>query len=73
MDNAVKHQSKRVNEPALRPAAPGRDVLLALATAWSSSHSGSDAVPADVTPSTAPRMFGVAGRRAAATAGRTSR
>jgi len=73
MDNAINRQSKRVNEPALRPAAPGRDVLLVLATAWSSSHSDSDAVPVAVTPSTAPRMFGVAGRRATATAGRTSR
>ena len=33
MDNAVKHQSKRVVEPAHPPASPGRDVLLALATA----------------------------------------
>ncbi len=38
MDNAAKRQSKRVNEPAHAPAAPGRDVLLALATAWSTSH-----------------------------------
>jgi hypothetical protein len=37
MDNANKRQSKRVNEPAPAPA-PGRDVLLALATAWSTSH-----------------------------------
>jgi hypothetical protein len=70
MDNATKRQSKRVNEPAFAPVAPGRDVLLALATAWSSSHGGAHAgtVPAAATPPTAPRTFGVA-----ASARRTSR
>jgi hypothetical protein len=75
MDNPFKRQSNRVNEPALRPAAPGRDVLLALATAWSSSHGYSSAAPAAVTPSAAPRTIGAAGAgcRTAATTGRTSR
>ena len=62
MDNAARHQSKRVNEPAIAPAAQGRDVLLALATAWSSSHGGAHAgmIPAAVTPPPAPRTFGAA-------------
>jgi hypothetical protein len=59
MDNATKRQSKRVNEPAVAPAAPGRDVLLALATAWSSSHGlpRAGALPAVAAPSAPPRTF----------------
>jgi hypothetical protein len=72
MDNAVKRQSKRVNEPAAAPLAPGRDVLLALATAWSFSHGGPDTLRAALTPSTPPRTFG-AGHRSAVSAGRTRR
>jgi hypothetical protein len=62
MDNAAKRQSKRVNEPAHAPAAPGRDVLLALATAWSTSHGSPrpGGVLAVVTPPAAPLTFGVA-------------
>lgn len=62
MDNAAKRQSPRANGPALAPAAPGRDVLLALATAWSSSNSGPRAgtIPAAAPPAAAPRTFGVA-------------
>jgi hypothetical protein len=71
MDNPTKRQSKRVNEAAVAPLAPGRDVLLALATAWSSSngaHVGT--VPAAATPPTAPStLFG----GVAAFARRTSR
>jgi hypothetical protein len=70
MDNTPKHPSPRANGPALAPAAPGRDVLLALATAWSTSHGGPRAgmVPAAPAPPAAPRTFGVA-----ASARRTSR
>jgi hypothetical protein len=71
MDNALKRQSLRANGPAPAPATPGRDVLLALATAWSSSHGGPRAgmVPAAATPPAAPRTtFGTG-----ATAPRTAR
>lgn len=59
MDNAARRQSKRVNEPAHRPAAPGRDVLLALATAWSTSHGGPSVGLAGMraTPVAAARTF----------------
>lgn len=61
MDNAVKQQSNRVSGPTLAAAAPGRDVLLALATAWSSSHGGprAGAVPAPAAPRS-PRTFAAA-------------
>lgn len=74
MDNAYKRQSKRVNEPAVAPLAPGRDVLLALATAWSSSHGGPGAaVRAAITPPAAPHAFGPGGLRGIAFVGRTPR
>jgi hypothetical protein len=62
MDNAAKRQSKRVIEPAVAPVAPGRDVLLALATAWSSSNGSprAGAISAVATPPAAPRTFGIA-------------
>ena len=63
MDNA-KRQNKRVNEPAPGPAnglpaAPGRDVLLALATAWSQSHGASreGVLTAVAASPAAPRTF----------------
>jgi hypothetical protein len=74
MDNAYKRQSKRVNEPAAAPLAPGRDVLLALATAWSSSHGGpAAAVRAVITPPAAAHAFGATGLFGVASAGRTPR
>jgi hypothetical protein len=61
MDNATKRQTKRVNDPTLAQAAPGRDVLLALATAWSSSNGFQRAGGLGVaaTSPAAPRTFGV--------------
>jgi hypothetical protein len=58
MDNA-KRQTKRVNEPAPAPAAPGRDVLLALATAWSQSHGAprAGALTSVAAPAATPRTF----------------
>ena len=59
MDNATKRQSKRVNEPAPAPAPSGRDVLLALATAWSTSHGAPRAgmLTPVAAPATPPRTF----------------
>lgn len=73
MDNVAKLHTRRVTEPALAPLAPGRDVLLTLATAWSSSHGTSGTFPAVVAPPAAPRTCEAAARLVTVSAGRASR